>query len=166
LRFKKTRQNSGVGQRKDSHGQGCGGGADLRSPKGGDTKKHAAPGEWIESKILAVIAGIIDKYFCNLDETNIFVPTKDYGLFDVHERQAMFHCPAERIAGTRPSKRVTTMGMPPLHAMTSPNPFIKCEADIFVSMVTELAAALQVKCHRSYLQDAPAPLPLPPENGR
>ena len=63
------------------------------SPKGYGTKRQGLPRDWEEPNVLAVIGGIKNKYFRNKDETKIFVPTKEYAEFGVHQRQAVFCVP-------------------------------------------------------------------------
>ena len=110
-------------------------------PDGRGMKMQAAPWELVKSKVLAVIDDIRDKYFRNPDKTKICVPTKGYNLFNVHKIKAMFRYCVEHTAGTQPTRRVAAAGVPPPSAVTNPNPFIQCEAGIFISTVAELAAA-------------------------
>jgi hypothetical protein len=100
----------------------------------------------VESEVPAVIDGITNKYSVNKDETKIFVPTKEYSEFGVHQRQAVFCCCAEITAGSQPAARVVSVvgdNVPPPPVIPNPNPIITIEAGMFTFMVTELTAAHQ-----------------------
>ena len=108
-RFKKTCQISGVDARQGD--QGCGGGDAGRSPQGRGTKTEV-PGEWDESKVLAVMDGIRDRFFRDLNEMKTFVPTKDYSHLDVNKRQAVFRCREEHRIRTLQPRGVSALSVP------------------------------------------------------
>ena len=82
-------------------------------------------------------------------------------MFDVHKRQAMFHCHVEQEAGTQLVTNAAAVGVSPPPAVPNTNPFIQREAIIFIYVVAEVAVTHQDKRHRSDPQGTHLTLPLP-----
>ena len=116
--------------------------------------------DWVKSKVLAVIDGTKDRYFCNSDKTKIFVPTKDYANCDVHERQVVLRCRKERKSRTQPARSVADVAVPPPPPPPNPNSCVQLDPGVYTSMVAELTAACKEKRRRSDPQAVLPPAPL------